>query len=131
MRNVNSLPNGRLVVACLNCGFKMDLAKYGWTKTVCGGCRTVILNPINEKIEEETKKTNLMLSLVDRQYIETIATLQGVTKSKALSQVLEYSRQEYRAAGGVLIDLDQVEEDSLETTKKKVKGIFKSKKGGK
>ena len=125
MRHVNSLPNGRLVVACLNCGFKMDLAKYGWTKTVCGGCRAIIENPINERVEEETKKTNLMLSVTDRQYIQTISTLQGVTKSKALSQILEYSRQEYRAAGGVLLALE--EEDSLETTKKAVKGVFKKK----
>ena len=125
MRNVNSLPNGRLVVACLNCGFKMDLAKYGWTKTVCGSCRTIIQNPINEKVEEETKKTNLMLSLVDRQFIGTISTLQSVTKSKALSQILEYSRQEYKAAGGVLMGLE--EEDSLESTKKAVKGVFKKK----
>ena len=129
MRNVNSLPNGRLVVACLNCGFKMDLAKYGWSKTVCGGCRAVIENPINQQIEVETKKTNLMLSLTDRQYIQTISTLQGVTKSKALSQILEYSRQEYKAAGGVLLALE--EEDSMETTKKTVKGIFKGKKGKK
>lgn len=130
MRNVNSLPNGRLVVACLNCGYKMDLSKYGWTKAVCPGCRAIIQNPINERLkEEETKKTNLMLSVTDRQYIQTISTLQGVTKSKALSQILEYSRQEYRAAGGVLLALE--EEDSLETTKKAVKGIFKGKKANK
>ena len=125
MRHVNSLPNGRLVVACLSCGFKMDLAKYGWLKTVCPGCRAIIENPINERVEEETKKTNLMLSVTDRQYIQTISTLQGVTKSKALSQILEYSRQEYKAAGGVLLALE--EEDSLETTKKAVKGVFKKK----
>ncbi len=125
MRHVNSLPNGRLIIACLKCGFKMDLAKYGWTKTICGSCRTIIQNPINERVEAETKKTNLMLSLVDRQYIGTVATLQGVTKSKALSQILEYSRQEYQAAGGVLLGLE--EEDSLEATKKAVKGVFKKK----
>ena len=103
----------------------MDLAKYGWTKTVCGSCRTIIQNPINERVESETKKTNLMLSLVDRQYIGTVATLQGVTKSKALSQILEYSRQEYQAAGGVLLGLE--EEEPLEATKKAVKGVFKKK----
>ena len=125
MRHVNSLPNGRLIIACLKCGFKMDLAKYGWTKTICGSCRTIIQNPINERVEAETKKTNLMLSLVDRQYIGTVATLQGVTKSKALSQILQYSRQEYQAAGGVLLGLE--EEDSSESTKTAVKGVFKKK----
>ena len=127
MRNVNSLPNGRIVLACLNCGFKMDLAKYGWLKTVCGGCRAIIENPINNRSEDETKKTNVMLTYTDRQYIQTIATLQGVTKSKALSQILEYSRQEYRAAGGTLVALDE-EEDSLENTKKAVKSLFTKKK---
>ncbi len=127
MRNVNSLPNGRIIIACLNCGHRHDMSKYGWTRSVCVGCRQVILNPVNQEpvTEIPTKKTNLMLSNADRNFIGTVATLQGVSKSKALSIILEYSRQEYRAAGHAIIE--EVVEEPVETipgqkkSKKKVK----------
>jgi len=116
MRNVNSLPNGRIILACLNCGSRHDMSKFGWLKTVCVGCRQVIENPINQTpvVEIPTKKTNLMLTNADRNYIGTIASLQGVSKSKALSIILEYSRQEYRAAGHQLLELEDDSEPSSE-----------------
>ena len=118
MRNVNSLPNGRIVLACLNCGHKMDLAKFGWSKVVCPSCKVIIDNPITAESDAETKKTNLMLSSMDRQFVSTIATIHGVSKSRALTQILEYSRQEYEASGGQLIE-DKVKEDPK--PKRKVK----------
>tara|TARA_R100001015_G_C4560579_1_gene120505 strand:- start:14 stop:373 length:360 start_codon:yes stop_codon:yes gene_type:complete len=117
MRNVNSLPNGRIVLACLDCGHKHDLAKFGWSKIVCSGCKRIIHNPVHENVEDETRKTNLMLSSMDRQYIGTIATIHGVSKSRALTQILEYSRQEYQASGGQLI------EDSFKDDPKRKKRI--------
>lgn len=128
MRNVNSLPNGRIIIACLNCGHRHDLAKYGWTRSVCVGCRQVILNPVNQEpvTEIPTKKTNLMLSNADRNFIGTVATLQGVSKSKALSIILEYSRQEYRAAGHAIIE--EVVEEVVEPVEPVVSRSKKSKK---
>lgn len=116
IERVASLPNGRIILPCPNCGFNLDLLKFGWSKTVCGACRTIVENPVNfENLKGiETHKTNVMLSQNAREYIHTVSILQGVDKSKALESILMYSRSEFLASGGAVVKLEQ------KTRKKKV-----------
>lgn len=116
MRNVSPLPNGRIVVSCLDCGYKHDLSKYGWSAVVCQSCRKLIKNPIKEPNREELnmQRATMTLSKNSRDYIHTVAALQEVSKTAALETILHYSSLEYKLSGGKIM------EEPAKAKKKKV-----------
>lgn len=104
-QNYNGLPNGRMIVACLACGFRHDLGKWGWKNVVCQACRKKIDHPIAGIKTSRTKgiKSSLMLSKTSRDLLYTISELQGCSQSEALNMVLKFGADEFRAASNTMM----------------------------
>jgi hypothetical protein len=104
-QHFNGLPNGRMVIACLKCGYKHDLAKWGWHEVVCQACREMVKHPISGIKTSTTKKikTNLMLNKTSRDLIYTLSETLSCSQSEALNMVLKFAADEYRAAGGFMM----------------------------
>ena len=104
-QNYNGLPNGRMVIACLKCGWKHDLSKLGWSAVICQNCRTPINHPIQGIKTSKTRniKTYCMLSKTSRDLLHTIATIHECSTSEALNMMLKFAADEYRASGNVIM----------------------------
>ena len=100
-QNFNGLPNGRMVIACLHCGWRADLRKFGWSKVVCTSCHKLIVHPIDGIKTSKVKniKTNLMLSKISRDLLYTISQLHDCSQSEALNMILKFAADEYSAGG--------------------------------
>jgi len=104
-QHFNGLPNGRMVIACLKCGFNHDLAKWGWTSIVCQACREIVKHPICGVKSSSTKKvkTNLMLTKTSRDLIHTISETLTCSQSEALNMMMKFAADEFRASGNILM----------------------------
>ena len=104
-QNFNGLPNGRMVVACLACGWKHDLSKFNWQSTVCQNCRKIINHPIARIKTSKTRgiKTNLMLNKNARDFLYTIAEIHECSQSEALNMILKFACDEYKAGGSMIM----------------------------
>lgn len=104
-QNYNGMPNGRMIIACLKCGWKHDVSKLGWSAIVCQSCRGVVEHPIAGIKTSKTKgvKTYLMLSKTSRDLLHTIATTHSCSQSEALNMLMKFAADEYRAAGNTLM----------------------------
>ena len=100
-QNFNGLPNGRMSIACLHCGWRADLKKLGWSKVVCSSCHKIIDHPIDGIKTSKVKniKTNLMLSKLSRDLLYTISQLHDSSQSEALNMILKFAFDEYCAGG--------------------------------
>ena len=104
-QNYNGLPNGRMVIACLKCGYRHDLAKWSWDSVVCQACRELVKHPISGVKSSSTKKvkTNLMLNRTSRDLIYTISEVMTCSQSEALNMLLKFAADEFRDSGNILM----------------------------
>jgi hypothetical protein len=113
--NYYSLPNGRMVLKCFDCGFSHDLSKYGWLKIICNNCRAICDHPVagikskaskkSPNHKNKTTKTCLMLSDDARSLVHTISSFQDCSQSEAVNLLMKFALDEYHASGGKLIEL--------------------------
>ena len=124
-QNFNGLPNGRMVIACLSCGNKHDVRKFGWTAIVCQLCNKRIDHPIAgiKSSKQKCVKTNLMLNKNSRDLIYTISKIEDCSQSEALNMLLKFSFDEYRASNGPV--MSNAKDASIWTDKPSRKKVTK------